>query len=69
MMAASHFLRLPVMDKARVLTIFLGVVRAGSFRRAAVEAGVTPQAASKAVRTLETYLGVRLLHRTRASSA
>lgn len=52
------------MDKARVLTLFLGVVRAGSFRRAAVEAGVTPQAVSKAVRTLEADLGVRLLHRT-----
>ncbi|CAN7734460.1 HTH-type transcriptional regulator PgrR [compost metagenome] len=52
------------MDKARVLTLFLGVVRAGSFHRAAVEAGVTPQAASKAVRTLEDHLGVRLLHRT-----
>lgn len=52
------------MDKARVLTLFIGVVRAGSFRRAAVEAGVTPQAVSKAVRTLEADLGVRLLHRT-----
>ncbi|CAG2152030.1 HTH-type transcriptional regulator PgrR [Cupriavidus yeoncheonensis] len=52
------------MDKARVLTLFLGVVRAGSFRSAAVEAGVTPQAVSKAVRTLEAELGVRLLHRT-----
>ncbi|AGW94506.1 MULTISPECIES: LysR family transcriptional regulator [Cupriavidus] len=52
------------MDKARVLTLFLGVVRANSFHRAAVEAGVTPQAASKAVRTLEDHLGVRLLHRT-----
>ncbi|KAA6120775.1 LysR family transcriptional regulator [Cupriavidus cauae] len=52
------------MDKARVLTLFIGVVRAGSFRRAAVEAGVTPQAVSKAVRTLESDLGVRLLHRT-----
>ncbi|WER48048.1 LysR family transcriptional regulator [Cupriavidus sp. WKF15] len=52
------------MDKARVLTLFLGVVRAGSFRGAAVEAGVTPQAVSKAVRTLEAELGIRLLHRT-----
>lgn len=52
------------MDKARVLTFFLGVVRAGSFHRAAVEAGVTPQAVSKAVRALEAELGVRLLHRT-----
>ncbi|MBY4947734.1 LysR family transcriptional regulator [Cupriavidus respiraculi] len=52
------------MDKARVLSLFLGVVRANSFHRAAVEAGVTPQAVSKAVRTLEADLGVRLLHRT-----
>ncbi|WP_423200045.1 MULTISPECIES: LysR family transcriptional regulator [unclassified Cupriavidus] len=52
------------MDKARVLTMFLGVVRARSFAQAAVEAGVTPQAVSKAVRTLEDELGVRLLHRT-----
>lgn len=52
------------MDKARVLTLFLGVVRAKSFARAAVEAEVTPQAVSKAVRTLEEYLGVRLFHRT-----
>lgn len=52
------------MDKARVLTLFLGVVRAKSFAQAAVEAGVTPQAVSKAVRTLEDELGVRLLHRT-----
>lgn len=52
------------MDKARVLTLFLGVVRAKSFARAAVEAEVTPQAVSKAMNTLETYLGVRLFHRT-----
>lgn len=52
------------MDRARVLTLFLGVVRARSFAQAAVEAGITPQAVSKAVRTLEAELGVRLLHRT-----
>ncbi|MGO4307976.1 LysR family transcriptional regulator [Cupriavidus sp. RAF12] len=52
------------MDKARVLTLFLGVVRAKSFAQAAVDAGITPQAVSKAVRTLEEDLGVRLLHRT-----
>lgn len=52
------------MDKARVLALFIGVVRAGSFHRAAVEAGITPQAVSKAVRTLEADLGVRLFHRT-----
>lgn len=52
------------MDKARVITIFLAVVRAGSFSQAAVEAGMTPQAVSKAVRQLEEHLGVRLFHRT-----
>src|SRR5450830_999478 len=52
------------MDKARVVTIFLGVVRAGSFSQAAVESGMTPQAVSKAVRQLEEHLGVRLFHRT-----
>lgn len=52
------------MDKARVVTIFLGVVRAGSFSQAAVEAGMTPQAVSKAVRQLEEDLGVRLFHRS-----
>lgn len=52
------------MDKARVLALFLGVVRAKSFQQAAVDAGITPQAVSKAVRALEDELGVRLLHRT-----
>ncbi|MFC0401592.1 LysR family transcriptional regulator [Paraburkholderia rhizosphaerae] len=52
------------MDRTRALTLFLAVVRAGSFSRAAVEAGLTPQAMSKAVRQLEAHLNVRLLHRT-----
>jgi DNA-binding transcriptional LysR family regulator len=51
-------------DQTRALTLFLAVVRAGSFSRAAVEAGLTPQAMSKAVRQLEAHLNVRLLHRT-----
>jgi DNA-binding transcriptional LysR family regulator len=51
-------------DRTRALTLFLAVVRAGSFSRAAVEAGLTPQAMSKAVRQLEAHLNVRLLHRT-----
>jgi DNA-binding transcriptional LysR family regulator len=50
-------------DRTRALTLFLAVVRAGSFSRAAVEAGLTPQAMSKAVRQLEAQ-NVRLLHRT-----
>lgn len=60
---------LPVdnMDKARVISLFIGVVRAKSFSQAAVDAGLTPQAVSKAVRQLEDHLGVRLFHRTTRS--
>ena len=47
--------------------MFIGVVRAKSFSQAAVEAGLTPQAVSKAVRQLEDHLGVRLFHRTTRS--
>lgn len=55
------------MDKFRVVTLFIGVARAKSFSQAAVEAGLTPQAVSKAVRQLENHLGVRLFHRTTRS--
>jgi DNA-binding transcriptional LysR family regulator len=55
------------MDKARVVTLFIGVVRAGSFSQAAADAGLSPQAVSKAVRQLEDHLGVRLFHRTTRS--
>jgi len=52
------------MDEFKALATFAGVVEAGSFRRAAVQQGLAPQAVSKAVRQLEDRLGVRLLHRT-----
>jgi DNA-binding transcriptional LysR family regulator len=55
------------MDKARVISLFIGVVRAKSFSQAAVDASLTPQAVSKAVRQLEEHLGVRLFHRTTRS--
>lgn len=55
------------MDKARVISLFIGVARAGSFSQAATDAGLTPQAVSKAVRQLEDHLGVRLFHRTTRS--
>jgi len=55
------------MDKARVITIFINVVQAGSFSQAAVEAGLSAQAVSKAIRQLEQDLGVRLFHRTTRS--
>lgn len=55
------------MDKFRGVTLFIGVARARSFTKAAADAGLTPQAVSKAVRQLETHLGVRLFHRTTRS--
>jgi DNA-binding transcriptional LysR family regulator len=55
------------MDTSRVITLFIAVVRAGSFSQAAAEAGLSPQAVSKAVRQLEDSLGVRLFHRTTRS--
>ena len=61
------WLLIEIMDKARVISLFIGVVRAKSFSQAAVDAGLTPQAVSKAVRQLEDHLGVRLFHRTTRS--
>jgi DNA-binding transcriptional LysR family regulator len=55
------------MDKARVIALFIGVVRAGSFSQAAVAAGLSAQAVSKAIRQLEDEVGVRLFHRTTRS--
>lgn len=52
------------MDDLKALSTLARVVESGSFRRAAVELGVAPQATSKTVRQLEAQLGVRLLHRT-----
>ncbi|MGA0609432.1 LysR substrate-binding domain-containing protein [Caldimonas sp. KR1-144] len=52
------------MDDLKALSTLALVVETGSFRRAAVELGVAPQATSKTVRQLEAQLGVRLLHRT-----
>jgi DNA-binding transcriptional LysR family regulator len=62
-----HLLVVNNMDKARVITLFSSVVHAGSFSRAAVGAGLSAQAVSKAVRQLEEHLGVRLFHRTTRS--
>ncbi|WP_334174159.1 LysR family transcriptional regulator [Pseudoxanthobacter sp.] len=46
------------------LTEFLAIARAGSFRAAAIELGVTPGAVSQALRALETRLGTPLMVRT-----
>ena len=49
------------------LQAFAAVARLGSFRRAAVEIGVSPSALSHALKGLELRLGLRLLHRTTRS--
>lgn len=51
------------------LQAFATVARLRSFRRAAVELGVSPSALSHTLRGLETRLGVRLLNRTTRSVA
>lgn len=51
------------------LEIFAAIARARSFRRAAVERGVSASALSQAMRNLEECLGVRLLNRTTRSVA
>lgn len=51
------------------LGCFLAIARAGSFRRAAIELGVTPSALSHALRALEERLDLRLVNRTTRSVA
>lgn len=46
---------------------FLAIARHGSFRRAALEMGLTTSALSHAIRALEARRGVRLLNRTTRS--
>ncbi|OAJ63832.1 LysR family transcriptional regulator [Paraburkholderia ginsengiterrae] len=52
------------MSEIRAITLFVRAATLGSLRRAAVDQGVSPQAASHAVMQLEKELGVRLFHRT-----
>ena len=49
------------------LSIFLAIASHRSFRKAAVELGVTASALSHALRTLEERLGLRLVNRTTRS--
>lgn len=49
------------------LDAFLDIARAGGFRRAAAQRGVSGSALSHAMRGLEARLGVRLFHRTSRS--
>jgi DNA-binding transcriptional LysR family regulator len=52
------------MNEIRAVTTFVRAATLGSLRRAAVDQGISPQAASHAVMQLEKELGVRLFHRT-----
>jgi DNA-binding transcriptional LysR family regulator len=52
------------MENLRALNTFIRIARSGSFSRAARELGISPQAASNHVKTLERSVGVRLFHRT-----
>ena len=49
------------------LEVFLAVARHQSFRKAAIERGVSPSALSHVIRGLEESLGIRLFNRTNRS--
>ena len=55
------------MDKLASIKVFLQVVRAGSFVRAAEQVGLSQTSASRMVRELEEAVGVRLLNRSTRS--
>lgn len=55
------------MDKFASVKVFLQVVRAGSFVRAAEQTALSQTSASRMVRELEETLGVRLLNRSTRS--
>ena len=46
------------------LRLFLAIIRRQSFKAAAIEFGLSPSAASHAIRRLESRLGVKLINRT-----
>ncbi|VVD60143.1 LysR family transcriptional regulator [Pandoraea anhela] len=52
------------MNGIRSITVFVRAATLGSLRGAAIDQGISPQAASHAVMQLEKTLGVRLFHRT-----
>lgn len=55
------------MDKLASIKVFLQVVRAGSFIKAADQLGLSQTSASRMVRELEDTVGVRLLNRSTRS--
>jgi len=48
----------------RTIVTFVRCAQAGSFSKAALELGITPQAVSGQIKHLENWVGVRLFHRT-----
>lgn len=53
-----------MINELRSVTTFVRTVELGSLSKAAEAQQISPQAASKALKQLETHLGVRLFHRT-----
>jgi len=58
----------PHVPELRALELLVAVARAGSLTAAAVELGITQQAASSRMRTMESLVGEPLLTRTAAGS-
>lgn len=53
-----------MINELRSVTTFIRTVELGSLSKAAEAQQISPQAASKALKQLESSLGVRLFHRT-----
>ena len=69
-MTTSHRPHISLDDRLlHGISVFAGVVEAGSFVRAATALGVTQPAVSRAIARLESRVGVRLLDRTTRSLA
>ena len=58
-----------MINELRSITTFVRTAELGSLSKAAEAQEISPQAASKALAQLESYLGVRLFHRTTRSIA
>lgn len=56
-----------MINELRSVTTFIRTVELGSLSKAAEAQQISPQAASKALKQLESSLGVRLFHRTTRS--
>ena len=57
------------MDKLRSIEVYVNVVEASSFRRAADRLGISPVMVGNHIRQLERHLGTRLIQRTTRSQS